>query len=165
MPGRQLAAQEGVKPVVRFAMPYKDITVHDLILGDVTVKAEEHDDIVIRKSDGFPTYHFAVVVDDHYMGITHVLRRRTSDEYVQASGAVRGLGWTPPEHGHLPLVFNMDNTKMSKREKAKVTCGCGSSEGVVTKDYADAGGEGGAAWRRRMQDSWRRRSDARGDRR
>src|SRR5678815_1827754 len=69
MPGRQLTAQEGVKPVLRFAMPYKDITVHDGILGDVTVKADEHDDIVIRKGDGFPTYHFAVVVDDHYMTI------------------------------------------------------------------------------------------------
>ncbi len=67
MPGRALSPQAGVSPVVRFAMPYKDITVRDLILGDVTVKADEHDDIVIRKSDGFPTYHFAVVVDDHYM--------------------------------------------------------------------------------------------------
>ncbi len=122
MPGRQLAPQEGIAPVVRFAMPYKDITVHDLILGDVTVKSEEHDDIIIRKSDGFPTYHFAVVVDDHYMGITHVLR---AQEHLMNTfkhlGLYEALGWTPPEHGHLPLVFNMDNTKMSKREKAKVT--------------------------------------------
>ncbi len=121
MPGRQAAPQEGVKPVVRFAMPYKDITVHDLILGDVTVKADEHDDIVIRKSDGFPTYHFAVVVDDHYMQITHVLR---AQEHLMNTfkhlGLYEALGWTPPEHAHLPLVFNMDNSKMSKREKAKV---------------------------------------------
>ena len=86
MPGRATAPQPGIAPVLRFAMPYKDITVHDLILGDVTVKAEEHDDIVIRKSDGFPTYHFAVVVDDHYMGITHVLRPGTPDEHVQTPG-------------------------------------------------------------------------------
>jgi len=121
MAGRQPTLQEGVKPVVRFAMPYKDITVHDLILGDVTVKAEEHDDIVIRKSDGFPTYHFAVVIDDHYMGITHVLR---AQEHLMNTfkhlGLYEALGWQAPEHGHLPLVFNMDNTKMSKREKAKV---------------------------------------------
>jgi glutamyl/glutaminyl-tRNA synthetase len=122
MPGRQLTLQEGVKPVVRFAMPYKDITVNDLILGPVTVTSSEHDDIIIRKSDGFPTYHFAVVVDDHYMGITHVLR---AQEHLMNTfkhlGLYEALGWTPPEHGHLPLVFNMDNTKMSKREKAKVT--------------------------------------------
>jgi glutamyl/glutaminyl-tRNA synthetase len=76
---------------------------------------------VIRKSDGFPTYHFAVVIDDHYMGITHVLR---AQEHLMNTfkhlGLYEALGWAPPEHGHLPLVFNMDNTKMSKREKAKV---------------------------------------------
>jgi glutamyl/glutaminyl-tRNA synthetase len=122
MPGRQLAPQEGVKPVLRFEMPYKDITLSDLILGDITVKAPEHDDIVIRKSDGFPTYHFAVVVDDHHMAITHVLR---AQEHLMNTfkhiGLYEALGWIPPAHGHLPLVYNMDNTKMSKREKAKVT--------------------------------------------
>jgi len=135
MPGRQLAPQEGVKPVVRFAMPYKDITVRDLILGDVTVKAEEHDDIIIRKSDGFPTYHFAVVIDDHYMGITHVLR---AQEHLMNTfkhlGLYEALGWHPPEHGHLPLVFNMDNSKMSKREKAKVTRAAIQAAG--SKNYA-----------------------------
>jgi glutamyl-tRNA synthetase len=122
MPGRQLAAQAGVPAVVRFAMPYKDITHHDEILGDVTVKADEHDDIVIRKSDGFPTYHFAVVIDDHYMGITHVLR---AQEHLMNTfkhiGLYEAFGWQVPHHGHLPLVFNMDASKMSKREKAKVT--------------------------------------------
>jgi glutamyl-tRNA synthetase len=120
MAGRQLTAQEGVKPVVRFAMPNKDITVNDLILGPVTVVAAEHDDIVIQKSDGFPTYHFAVVVDDHYMGITHVLRAQ--EHFMNTFkhvGLYEALGWTPPEHGHLPLVVNADNSKMSKREKAK----------------------------------------------
>jgi len=136
MPGRQPAPQEGVKPVVRFSMPYKDLTVTDLILGDVTVKANEHDDIIIRKADGFPTYHFAVVVDDHYMGITHVLR---AQEHLMNTfkhlGLYEALGWTPPEHGHLPLVFNMDNTKMSKREKAKVTRAA-ILTAYPTKDYA-----------------------------
>ncbi|HEY4329884.1 MAG TPA: glutamate--tRNA ligase family protein [Phycisphaerae bacterium] len=123
LPGRVPAPKDGVggKPVVRFAMPYKDITLNDLVLGDVTVVAAEHDDIIIRKADGFPTYHFAVVVDDHYMGITHILR---AQEHLRNTfkhlGLYEALGWTPPAHGHLPLVFNMDNNKMSKREKAKV---------------------------------------------
>lgn len=121
MPGRILAKQEGVNSVVRFEMPRKDIVIHDLILGDVTVKSDEHDDIVIRKSDGFPTYHFAVVVDDQHMGITHVLR---AQEHLMNTpkhiGLYEALGWTPPNYGHMPVVFNMDATKMSKRDKAKV---------------------------------------------
>lgn len=136
MPGRVLEAQPGVPPVMRFEMPYEDITVHDLILGDVTVKADEHDDIVIRKSDGFPTYHFAVVIDDHYMGITHVLRAQehlmNTFKHVALYAA---LGWTPPAHGHLPLVFNMDATKMSKREKAKATRAALQAAGI--KDFTD----------------------------
>ena len=122
MPGRTTEPQAGVAPVVRFEMPFKDITHHDLILGDVTVKADEHDDIVIRKADGFPTYHFAVVIDDHYMGITHILR---AQEHLMNTfkhiGLYEAFGWAIPNHGHLPLVFNMaDASKMSKREKAKV---------------------------------------------
>jgi len=120
MPGRVLEAQAGVASVLRFAMPYRDITLHDEILGDVTVKAEEHDDIVVRKSDGFPTYHFAVIVDDHLMGVTHVLR---AQEHLMNTfkhiGLYEALGWTPPAHAHLPVVQNMDATKMSKRDKAK----------------------------------------------
>jgi glutamyl/glutaminyl-tRNA synthetase len=122
MVGRVTTPKSPSDTVLRFAMPHEDITVNDLILGPVTVGASEHDDIVIRKSDGFPTFHFAVVVDDHEMGVTHVLRAQehlmNTFKHVALYAA---LGWTPPEHGHLPLVFNMDNTKMSKREKAKVT--------------------------------------------
>jgi glutamyl-tRNA synthetase len=121
-------------------MPYKDMNVHDLILGSVTVVAAEHDDIIIRKADGFPTYHFAVVVDDHYMGITHVLR---AQEHLMNTfkhlGLYEALGWTPPEHGHLPLVFNMDNTKMSKREKAKA-----AREAIRT--FKGSGGGGAAEY-------------------
>ncbi len=159
MPGRQPAAQEGVRPVVRFAMPYKDITVHDLILGDVTVVAAEHDDIIIRKADGFPTYHFAVVVDDHYMGITHVLR---AQEHLMNTfkhlGLYEALGWTPPEHGHLPLVFNMDNTKMSKREKAKVTRAA-IQAAYPAKDYAGLGEKAGVS-AKDLQDFMAKKSDA-----
>ncbi|HVS72163.1 MAG TPA: glutamate--tRNA ligase [Phycisphaerae bacterium] len=158
MPGRQLAPQEGVKSVVRFAMPYKDITVHDLILGDVTVKADEHDDIVIRKSDGFPTYHFAVVIDDHHMGITHVLR---AQEHLMNTfkhlGLYEALGWSPPAHGHLPLVFNMDNTKMSKREKAKAVRADIQKSG--TKDFAPLGEKSGVPLKD-VQDFMAKKTDA-----
>jgi glutamyl/glutaminyl-tRNA synthetase len=118
MPGR---APAGAGPtVLRFEMPHESVGFNDLILGPISVGADEHDDIVIRKSDGFPTYHFAVVVDDHLMGITHVLR---AQEHLMNTpkhlGLYRALGWTPPAHAHMPLVFNMDNTKMSKRDKSK----------------------------------------------
>ena len=118
MPGR---AARGEGPcVIRFAMPWEEIHFVDEILGDIRVAGDEHDDIVIRKSDGFPTYHFAVVVDDHLMGITHVLR---AQEHLMNTpkhlGLYAALGWQPPRHAHMPLVFNMDNTKMSKRDKAK----------------------------------------------
>jgi len=148
MPGRVTEPQAGVKPVLRFEMPYKDITLHDLVLGPVTVKADEHDDIVIRKSDSFPTYHFAVVVDDHEMGVTHVLR---AQEHLMNTfkhfGLYEALGWTPPAHGHLPLVFNMDGTKMSKREKAKAARAAlqANVQKGGAKDYADVAAKAGVA--------------------
>ncbi len=118
MPGR---APRGDGPcVIRFAMPWEEIRFVDEILGEIRVAGDEHDDIIIRKSDGFPTYHFAVVVDDHLMGITHVLR---AQEHLMNTpkhlGLYAAFGWQPPRHAHMPLVFNMDNTKMSKRDKAK----------------------------------------------
>ncbi len=158
MPGRQLAAQEGVKPVVRFAMPYKDITVNDLILGNVTVTGSEHDDIVIRKSDGFPTYHFAVVVDDHYMCITHVLRAQ--EHFMNTFkhiGLYEALGWLPPQHGHLPLVVNADNSKMSKREKAKAVRAEIQKAGI--KDFTDLAAKSGLGLKD-LQDFMAKKTDA-----
>ncbi|MEI8197641.1 MAG: glutamate--tRNA ligase, partial [Phycisphaerae bacterium] len=140
MPGRILEKQAGVNPVMRFEMPRKDIVIPDLILGDVVVKSDEHDDIVIRKSDGFPTYHFAVVIDDHHMGITHVLR---AQEHLMNTpkhmGLYEALGWVPPAHGHMPVVFNMDATKMSKRDKAKVARAAlqANVQKGGAKDYSD----------------------------
>ncbi|HTV47490.1 MAG TPA: glutamate--tRNA ligase [Phycisphaerae bacterium] len=119
MPGR---APKGNGPaVIRFEMPFETITFNDMVLGPISVAGDEHDDIVIRKSDGFPTYHFAVVIDDHDMAITHVIR---AQEHLMNTpkhlGLYSALGWQPPEHAHVPLVVNMDNSKMSKRDKAKV---------------------------------------------
>ena len=111
---------EGRKPVVRLVAPDHDITVSDRVLGDVTVVAAEHDDIVIRKADGFPTYHFAVVVDDHLMKVDLILR---GQEHLmnthKHAGIFEGLDWTPVSTGHLPLIFNPTGSRMSKRDKAK----------------------------------------------
>lgn len=118
----QLAAfrAEGRKPVVRFASPGHDVTLDDLVLGPVTVEGEVLDDFVIVKADGFPTYHFAVVVDDHEMGVTLVLR---GPEHLMNTHKhlllYEAFGWTPPAHGHLPQVNNPAGQKMGKRDKAK----------------------------------------------
>jgi len=111
---------EGRQPVVRLSAPDHDVCVADAILGEVTIVAAELDDIVIRKADGFPTYHFAVVVDDHLMKIDLVLR---GQEHLmnthKHAGVYEALGWEPTETGHLPLIFNPSGSKMSKRDKAK----------------------------------------------
>ena len=131
--------------VVRFKMPDEPITVHDEILGDVTIKPEEFDDFIIRKRDGFPTYHLAVTVDDATMGVTHVLRGQehliNTPRHVALQTA---LGYPHPVYGHMPLIFNPDGSKMSKRDKdkaAKKACkdaGHESSpiDGLSDADYA-----------------------------
>lgn len=115
------ARAEGRPVVVRFAVPNEPITVHDEILGDVTFGAGEVEDLVIVKSNGWPTYHFAVVVDDEHMKVTHVLRAQehlmNTPKHVFMQ---RALGYATPIYAHLPLVFNIDGTKMSKRDKHKV---------------------------------------------
>lgn len=111
---------QGRRPVVRLAAPRHDVTHDDLILGAVTVTGEHLDDLVLRKADGFPTYHFAVVVDDHDMGVDLILR---GQEHLMNTHKhlliYEALGWTPPRAGHLPLIFNPGGAKMSKRDKAK----------------------------------------------
>lgn len=112
--------EEGRSPVIRFNMPRESITLNDSILGPVTVTPDHLDDLVIQKADGFPTYHFAVVVDDHHMQVTQVLRGQehlTNTHRHQALYAA--LGWPMPDAGHMPLIFNLQGGKMSKREKAK----------------------------------------------
>jgi glutamyl/glutaminyl-tRNA synthetase len=119
----QIAAfkAEGRKPVVRLRCPDHDIEVDDDILGKVIMPADDHDDIVIRKADGFPTYHFAVVIDDVLMGVSQVLR---GQEHLMNTpkhiGIYEAFGWTPPRYGHFPLICNPSGSKMSKRDKAKI---------------------------------------------
>ena len=115
------ARAEGRPVVVRFKMPGTDFTVRDEILGDVTIAAEELDDFVIVKSDGWPTYHFAVVIDDEDMRITHVLRGQEHLMNTPNHMALQQtLGFTIPAYAHLPIILNIDGSKMSKREKDRV---------------------------------------------
>lgn len=115
------ARAAGRPVVVRFAVPVEPITVHDELLGDVSFAAGEVEDLVIVKSNGWPTYHFAVVVDDANMQISHVLRAQehlmNTPKHVFMQ---RALNYPIPHFAHLPLVFNIDGTKMSKRDKHAV---------------------------------------------
>ena len=117
----QQAHDDGRPVVVRFKMPDRDFVVQDRILGPVEIGATELSDFVIVKADGWPTYHFAVVVDDATMQITHVLRGQEHLMNTPNHMALQeALGYPVPVFAHLPIIFNMDGTKMSKREKDKV---------------------------------------------
>ncbi len=105
---------------IRFTMPEEDIIVNDIILGEVRFGKDELEDFVIIKSDGFPTYHFAVVVDDYKMGVTHIIRGQEHLMNTPKHIALqRALGFPQPIYAHVPLIFNMDGSKMSKRDKEK----------------------------------------------
>lgn len=119
----KLAAEleaQGRKPVVRFAMPlHGETEVDDLIRGHITWQNELQDDFVILKSDGFPTYHLAVIVDDHAMGITHVMR---AEEWLSSTpkhiNLYHALGYPTPRYAHLPMILGKDRSKLSKRHGA-----------------------------------------------
>lgn len=126
MQERWKRAQAGERHVVRFAAPNEEIVVHDEVLGDVRYAPGEMDDFVIRKADGFPTYHFAVVIDDETMGVTHVLRAQehlnNTPRHVALQKALThpdGTAFRIPLYAHMPIICNMDASKMSKRDKAK----------------------------------------------
>ncbi len=108
----------GEPHTVRLAMPLEGETAfHDLLRGEVSYANEQMDDQVLLKSDGFPTYHLANVVDDHLMGITHVIR---AEEWLNSTPKhvvlYRAFGWEPPVFVHLPLLRNADRSKISKRK-------------------------------------------------
>ena len=109
--------QKGTPFVIRLRVPEGETHWNDLIRGPVTFSNEEKDDQVLLKSDGFPTYHLAVVVDDHAMNITTVVR---GEEWISPTpkhlmlNAM--LGYTPPQFAHVPLLLNADKHKLSKRQ-------------------------------------------------
>lgn len=129
---RNLSAEEveanlkaGIPYVIRQKMPVDgESTYHDLVYGDITIKNDELDDQILIKADGFPTYNFANVIDDHSMGITHVVR---GSEYLSSTPKYNALyeafGWDIPTYIHLPLINgksvdengNVTVSKLSKR--------------------------------------------------
>ena len=109
--------ESGIPYVIRQNNPTTGTTsFHDDIYGDITVDNSELDDMVLIKSDGYPTYNFANVVDDHLMGITHVVR---GNEYLSSSPKYNRLyeafGWEVPTYVHCPLITNEEHKKLSKR--------------------------------------------------
>jgi glutamyl-tRNA synthetase len=111
---------EGIKPVVRFKAPLEGQTrYHDVIWGDVVFEHSTIDDFVLLKSDGYPTYHLANVVDDHAMEISHVIR---GEEWISSTPRhlllYQALGLEPPQFAHLPMILGPDRAKLSKRHGA-----------------------------------------------
>lgn len=110
--------KQGIKPVIRLKVPTEGKTTFtDVLMGDITRRNRDvSPDPVLLKSDGFPTYHLANVIDDHMMGITHIMR---AQEWIP-SGPLHILlyeafGWEPPLYCHLPMVMGKDGQKLSKR--------------------------------------------------
>ncbi|MBN1367871.1 MAG: glutamate--tRNA ligase [Dehalococcoidales bacterium] len=127
---RQKKEAECTAKVVRFKMPLTGQTkFNDLIRKEVVFENSTLDDHVLLKSDGFPTYHLANVVDDHLMEITHVIR---GEEWLSSTPRhlllYQALGYQPPEFAHLPLILGPDRSKLSKRHGA-----------ASVKEYAEQG--------------------------
>ncbi|MGH2517224.1 MAG: glutamate--tRNA ligase, partial [Ktedonobacterales bacterium] len=117
---RAARAADGLASVVRFAAPVDGTTTyHDALRGDLTFDNTTIDDMVLLKSDSFPTYNFANIVDDHLMDITHVIR---GEEYISSAPryaqVYRAFGWAEPEVIHAGLVLAPDRSKLSKRHGA-----------------------------------------------
>jgi len=117
---RSAKEKEGVTPVVRFKTPRSGQTnFNDLIRGGVVFENDTLDDFVLLKSDDYPTYHLANVVDDHLMEISHVLR---AEEWLSSTPRhlllYQALGFEPPQFAHLPMILGADRAKLSKRHGA-----------------------------------------------
>ena len=117
--------------VIRINMPTEGTTTfHDELYGDITVENNELDDMILIKSDGYPTYNFANVIDDHLMGITHVVR---GNEYLSSAPKYNRLyeafGWEIPKYIHCPLITIEDHQKLSKR------CGHSSYEDLLDQGF------------------------------
>lgn len=122
--------EAGEPSVIRMRVPEQEtIAFEDAIRGPVSFNTADIDDQVLLKSDGFPTYHLANVVDDHMMAITHVIR---AEEWLPSTPKhlllYRSFGWEPPVFAHLPLLLNPDKSKLSKRQGD-----------VAVEDYRDKG--------------------------
>ena len=113
-------APDGVPPVVRLKAPQTgETTIPDMVQGTITVQNAEMDDMVLLRADGTPTYMLSVVVDDHDMGITHVIRGddHLNNAFRQAQ-VFNAMGWDLPAFAHIPLIHGPDGAKLSKRHGA-----------------------------------------------
>jgi glutamyl-tRNA synthetase len=111
----------GVKPVIRLKAPLTGQTViHDKVQGDVVIANDQLDDMVLLRGDGTPTYMHSVVVDDHDMGVTHVIR---GDDHLNNAARqmqlIQAMGWQVPVYAHIPLIHGPDGAKLSKRHGAQ----------------------------------------------
>lgn len=122
--------QSGHSYVVRLLVPDSEIVFSDIIRGEIRIHGKDMDDQVLLKSDGYPTYHLANVVDDHLMKITHVIR---GEEWLPSTPKhvllYKFFGWDLPQFAHLPLLLNKDKSKLSKRQ------GDVAVEDYITKGY------------------------------
>ena len=126
---RDKKVAEGPNAVIRFIMPERVFTFTDLVRGKIEFNMALAGDIVIAKSLKSPLYNFAVVIDDHEMAITHVIRGEDGIPNTPKQLALQeALGFKHPHYGHIPLILDADRTKMSKRNSA-----------TALKEYADAG--------------------------
>jgi glutamyl-tRNA synthetase len=135
--GERVAAGEAA--VVRLKMPLEgETTFHDLIRGDITVDNSTQDDLVLLKSDGFPTYHLANVIDDHLMHISHIMR---ADEWISTAPRhvqlYRAFGWPMPALAHLPVV--LDPSGHGKMSKRKASDPQGRAFPVLVSEFCKAG--------------------------
>lgn len=116
---RQEYINEGRKPSVRFLVPYKELEITDLIHGKLSIDTKIISDPIILKSNGVPTYNFGVVIDDHFMEITHVIR---GDEHLDNTYRqvliYESLDWQIPFYAHIPMILAPDRSKLSKRHGA-----------------------------------------------
>ena len=118
-PFRDTTEQHGKPFTVRFRVPDGETKIEDHVQGNITWNNKEFDDLVLLRADGTPTYMLAVVVDDHNMGVTHVVR---GDDHLINAGRqtliYQALGWNTPEWAHVPLIHGPDGKKLSKRHGA-----------------------------------------------
>jgi len=138
---RQKAELEssGIVPVVRLKVPLDGQTCfHDLIRGKICMQNDQMDDFVLLKSDGYPTYHLANVVDDHAMEISHIMR---ADEWIPSTPRhvimYSAFGWTPPLYAHLPVILSP--TGQGKMSKRKLTGADGREYNVRVREFRSAG--------------------------
>ena len=138
----EMAKADGRGVTVRFAVPDEPIVVQDVVRGEVSFAAGEIGDFIIQKSDGFPTYNFACIVDDELMGVTHVCRGQEHLMNTPGQQALQdALGFRRPVYVHMSVTVSEGGGKLSKRERPEaLRKAIKSRDGIDVKKLADAGG-------------------------